>query len=226
MSVDPGIAVKTLWSNATVMWSEREIVARECLIANIFQIVSETWSEINPAIRFARVETPVLTPQKALAGHVGTGFPMLAAGARGLLRPETTAGCVAAFEAMFPMESQRRKRLPFCVWQAGKSFRDESNPETMRASKLRLVEFWQLEFELFAAADTKADYIGPAVDALVRAYGGESVRADELPHYSRRTVDWEIGGLEVAGCSERTDWPGGIIHEVSIGLDRLLAVRS
>lgn len=33
-----------------------------------------------------------------------------------------------------------------------------------------------------------------------------------------------IGDLEVAGCSERTDWPEGVIYEISIGIDRLLAM--
>jgi len=32
-------------------------------------------------------------------------------------------------------------------------------------------------------------------------------------------------GLEVAGCSERTDWPEGVVFEVAIGLDRLVALK-
>lgn len=217
--------MQTLYSNATVWWDEREIAERDALIALCFHTVSDAWTGMNPAVRFRRVETPILTPAEALAGHVACGFPMLDT-KRGTLRPETTGGCVAAFHAMFPMEGQRRKRLPFCVWQAGKSFRDEDRPETMRASRLRLVEFWQLEFELFASPDTKADYLSAALDALTARFGGEVVEADELPHYSRRTLDWEMGGLEVAGCSERTDWPEGVVYEVSIGLDRLLAKQN
>lgn len=212
-----------LFSNATVMWTEREILERESLVSLCRQIVSDVWTGMNPAVRFCRVETPTLTPASSLEGHLAAGFPMLDT-KRGVLRPETTAGCIAALHAMFPMANQRAKRMPFCVWQAGKSYREETNPESMRASKLRLVEFWQLEFELFAAADSKADYIGNAMNALVERFGGEVVAADELPHYSRRTLDWHIDGLEVAGCSERTDWPEGVIHEVSIGLDRIVAL--
>jgi len=49
--------------------------------------------------------------------------------------------------------------------------------------------------------------------------------AAELPHYSRRTVDWHMGDLEVAGCSLRTDFPGLEVTEIAIGLDRLVAMR-
>ncbi len=215
--------MKKMYSNATVMWTEREIVERESLIRQCVQTVSDVWTGMNRAVRFRRVETPILTPADALAGHVAEGFPMLET-KRGLMRPETTAGCISAFHSFFPMSNQRAKQMPYCVWQFGKSFRDEERPETMRASKLRLVEFHQLEFELFTDKGTKADYISRALSALIQRFGGEATEADELPHYSRRTVDWMMGPLEVAGCSERTDWPEGVIHEVSIGIDRLLAV--
>jgi glycyl-tRNA synthetase len=210
-----------MYSNATVMWGERELVERDALVSICVQTVIDSWTGINPAVSFCRVETPILTPGDALAGHVSGGFPMLDT-KRGLLRPETTAGCIAAFHDLFPQQTQRRKRMPFCVWQFGKSFRDEAKPETMRASKLRLVEFHQLEFELFASADSHADYIRAGLVALVDRFGGLAVDADELPHYSRRTLDWQMDGLEVAGCSERVDWPEGVIHEISIGIDRLL----
>jgi hypothetical protein len=213
--------MRQLFSNATVMWDEREIIEREALVRQCVAIVSDEWTGMNPAVRFRRVETPTLTPDSELAGHVAEGFPMLDT-KRGVLRPETTAGCIAAFHSIFPMANQRAKHLPYCVWQFGKSYRDEGRPDTMRASKLRLVEFHQLEFELFARVDTKADYVGRAVNRLVERFGGEAVIPDELPHYSRRTVDWEMDGLEVAGCSERTDWTEGVIFEVSIGIDRLV----
>jgi len=218
--------MKTLWSNATVWWSEREIEEREALIRLCRSIVGDVWGGMNRAVRFVRVETPVLTPAMAVRGHIETGFNLLALDDKTMLRPETTAGCVAAFEAMYPMESQRRKQMPLCVWQAGKSYRTEANADTMRATKLRLAEFWQLEFELFTSADTKSDYIGSALAALTARFGGQAEAAADLPHYSRRTVDWMIGDLEVAGCSERTDWPEGVIHEVSIGLDRLVALST
>lgn len=214
--------MQTLYSNATVMWNEREIEEREALIRQCYQIVREAWTGLNGAVQFQRVETPILTPAEYLKGHVEAGFPMLKC-ERGVLRPETTAGCIAAFHELFPNQPQRLKRLPYCVWQAGKSFREEDKPETMRASKLRLVEFYQLEFQLFTGATTKAAYLEAALTALVKRFGGEIIEAADLPHYSIKTLDWEMDGLELAGCSVRKDWPDGLLFEVSIGLDRLLA---
>lgn len=214
--------MRTMWSNATLMWDEQDLVERDALVLQLVGLVREAWTSLNPAVSFRRVETPILTPPDALRGHLDEGFPVIPAGDRGLLRPETTAGCVAALHAMLPQASQRRKALPLCVWQLGKSFRDEANAGTMRATHLRLTEFHQLEFELFAAEGTKADYVMEALKALTGRFGGEIVTPDDLPHYSRRTLDWEIGGVEVAGCSERTDWPEGTVHEVSIGIERLL----
>lgn len=225
--------MQTMFSNATVMWTEQEIVERDCLVRQCFQIVNRAWSDLNSAIRFRRVETPVITPPSELHGHIKAGFPLfqLTDGktidkqiVTRLLRPETTAGSIAAFHLLYPMEQQRRKAMPICIWQMGKSFRNEANPETMRASRLRLIEFYQLEFELFAAADSRAPYISVALESLLKRFGGKIVQSlpQSLPHYSRHTLDWEIDGVEVAGCSERVDWNEGIIYEVSIGLDRLV----
>lgn len=211
------------YSNAVVWWTEREIAEREALVQQCYHLIRETWFSMNSAVHGCRVETPVLTNISELQGHIDAGFPMLITD-RGVLRPETTAGCIAAFHSMFPMSAQRKKRMPFYVWQLGKSFRDEKNPATMRASRLRLIEFHQLEFELFCDPSTKADYLTAALSSLVNRFGGKIVTPSDLPHYSRRTLDWEINDIEVAGCSERTDWAEGIIYEISIGIDRLVAL--
>lgn len=118
------------------------------------------------------------------------------------------------------------KYLPICYWQAGKSFRTEAKADTMRASKLRLAEFWQIEFQLFCMKDTKADYLTAALEALTNRYGGvaQLVPDNELPHYSAFTIDWMMSELEVAGCSKRKDFEGLDVFEVAIGLDRLLAL--
>lgn len=215
--------MQNCFTNATVLWDEDEIILRESLVNRIPNMLKSVWYGMNPAIQVRRVETPILIPGEYIKGHIETGFDLIDT-KRGFLRPETTAGTIEAFHKMFPMEAQMRKRLPFCVWQVGKSFRDESKPDTMRASKLRLVEFHQMEFQLFVSEGTKADYIGAALKKLTETFGGEAIEAKDLPHYSRRTVDWEMDGLEVAGCSIRTDWEYGEIHEVAIGLDRLVAM--
>lgn len=123
--------MKQLYSNATVFFTEKEIIERECLINQLYQILKDTWCALNPAVKFQRVETPILTPGSHLIGHLTEEFPMLSC-ERGYLRPEIAGGCFAAFEALYPMEQQRKKLLPLCIWQAGKSFREEINPDTMQ----------------------------------------------------------------------------------------------
>lgn len=216
--------MKTIYSNATVMWTEREIEERDALVKQCYQLVREAWTGLNGAVQFQRVETPILTPADFLKGHIEAKFDLLQCD-RGYLRPETTAGTYEAFNLLYPNQQQRLKRLPYCVWQLGKSFRDEQKPETMRASKLRLVEFHQMEFQLFTGATTKAPYLDVALDALTTRFGGVGVEVPEkdLAHYAARAIDWEIDGLEVGGLHIRKDWTDGIVFEVALGIDRLVA---
>jgi len=218
--------MKPCFGNATVCWNEQEITRRESLIREIPVILLKAWSELNPAVRMERCETPILTPATTLASHIDANFDLIGpCGTRGYLRPETTAGTYEAFAMRFPDTSQLKKRLPFCMWQVGCSFRDEKHSDTMRASKLRLVQFYQMEFQLFTSHGTKAPYLETALSALTKLYGGGIVAADELPHYSEMTLDWNMMGLEVAGCSVRKDWQHGLVYEVAIGLDRLVALQ-
>ncbi len=214
--------MKTCFSNATVMWEENEILRRESLIREIPQLLFSEWNALNRAVRMVRVETPILTPAIKLQSHIDVGFELIET-TRGYLRPETTAGTFEAYNILNPVHSM--KNLPLCLWQVGPSFRDEKKSETMRATKLRLVQFYQMEFQLFCGHDTKAPYIEKALEKLTNVYGGEIVEADELPHYSEKTLDWMMNGLEVAGCSIRKDWPHGMVFEVAIGLDRLVALQ-
>lgn len=209
--------MKQCFSNATVMWNEREINRRESLVREIPSLLLETWRRLNPAVQMERVETPILTPAEHLSSHIEANFELISTQKRGYLRPETTAGTYAAFELLSPL------KLPYCLWQVGCSFRDEAKPDTMRASKLRLVQFYQMEFQLFASAGSKAPYLESALDSLVGNYGGEYTSAEDLPHYSEKTLDWNMDGLEIAGCSVRKDWQGGMVFEIAIGLDRLVA---
>ncbi len=221
--------MKTLFSNASVMWDESEILHRENLVRVIPHLLLSTWQNLNAAVSMQRIETPILTPATNLQSHIDVGFDLLGPvgkeGSRGYLRPETTAGTFAALDVMYPQVDNRMKRCPVCLWQVGLSFRDEEKGETMRASKLRLVQFYQMEFQLFLRPGSKADYLGAAAEALVARFGGSVAPADELPHYSERTLDWHISDLEVAGCSLRKDWVHGDVVEIAIGLDRLVALQ-
>lgn len=217
--------MKPCYSNATVMWTEAEIIRRENLIREIPVVLFNAWQELNPAVRMARVETPILTPAPKLQSHIDCGFELIGpCGDRGYLRPETTAGTYEACALLYPEAAVLRKRLPLCLWQVGCSFRDEKKSEAMRATKLRLVQFYQMEFQLFASHGSKAPYLETALNALVAHYGGDVRTADTLPHYSEKTLDWFIGDLEVAGCSVRKDWEHGMVFEVAVGLDRLVAL--
>lgn len=217
--------MKTCYSNATVLWNEQEILRRESLVREIPSLLHNVWRELNPAVQMERTETPILTPPEHLLGHINSNFNLIKTENRGILRPETTSGTFEAMKLKFSQNDQMKKRLPFCMWQVGLSFRDEVTSETMRASKLRLVQFYQMEFQLLASYGSKAPYLETAISELVRVYGGYSMYADDLPHYSDKTIDWMIDGLEVAGCSVRHDWEHGIVFEVAIGLDRLVAMQ-
>lgn len=212
--------MENCFTNATVSWNETEIIKRESLIREIPQLIYTQWHSLNRMVSMERIETPILTPASRLKSHIEEKFELINCGKRGYLRPETTAG---TFEVMNGRVLTKNS-LPHCLWQVGLSFRDEQNPDTMRASKLRLVQFYQMEFQLFCGNGTKANYLESALDKLTEVYGGYYKEADELPHYSEKTLDWYIDDLEVAGCSIRKDWNGGMVFEVAIGLDRLVAM--
>ena len=210
--------------NATIMWNEQEIEERESLVRIIPSIIKSAWTNLNSAVKMARVEMPCICNTSDFSSHISEGFPvmLLHNPPHTMLRPETTASTIAALKIMYPNPNQIAKQLPLCLWQVGKSFRNEENSGTMRSTKLRLREFYQIEFQLFAQDGTKADYIGFAIDALCKRFGGEKILVGDPPHYSESTIDWDLDNIEVASCSVRKDWDGGMLFEVSIGLDRLV----
>jgi hypothetical protein len=220
--------MEQIFTNATVSWNEFEITRREALIREIPALLIDTWRQLNPAVKMERCESPMLVPASKLQSHIETGFDLLKVQSeRDLyLRPETTVGTYEVFNARFPDLGQMKKYLPFCMWQVGCSFRDEKKADTMRASQLRLIQFYQMEFQLFTSHGTKAPYLQAALERLTKVYGGTTVTATELPHYSDLTMDWMMNDLEVAGCSVRKDWPHGVVFEVAIGLDRLVAMQT
>lgn len=220
--------MKAIFTNATVQWTEREIEFRENLMRDIVALLKETWQGMNRAVHFRRCEAPILTPACHLRSHIAEGFELVQtnlehAGEPIFLRPETTKGTFEVMADMYPQDKQLQKKLPICLWQYGKSFRNEGKGETMRASNLRLREFYQLEFQLFASKGTGAPYLEAALGALQNQYGGgyEKPAPNDLPHYSNKTIDWVMDGVEVAGCSVRKDWEPGMVFEVAIGMDRL-----
>ena len=133
------------------------------------------------------------------------------------LRPETAQGIFMNFKHI--LDSQAKK-LPFGIAQIGKAFRNEITP---RNFIFRVREFEQMELEFFVkpGEDEKwHDYWiesryqwwldqGLSPDRLTRC----DQAADELAHYSKRTVDllykYPHGEDELEGIANRTDYDLG-----------------
>src|SRR6056297_464923 len=130
------------------------------------------------------------------------------------LRPETAQGIFVNFKNVVDTMAPK---IPFGIAQIGKAFRNEIAP---REWLFRVREFEQMEIEYFVKEEEweehfeklRADiqawhrHIGLSDDNL-REY---EVPADDLAHYSQRTIDVEYnfpgkGFDELAGFAYRTD---------------------
>jgi glycyl-tRNA synthetase len=131
------------------------------------------------------------------------------------LRPETAQG---QFVDFVHIQATSRKKIPFGIAQNGKSFRNEITPGNFI---FRMREFEQMEMEFFVEPGTDEEWHQYWIDERFRWYVGLGIReenlrlrehdADELSHYSKRTVDVEYrypftdwGELE--GIANRTDF--------------------
>jgi glycyl-tRNA synthetase len=131
------------------------------------------------------------------------------------LRPETAQGMIVDFPHV---QTVSRKKLPFGIAQIGKSFRNEITPGNLI---FRMREFEQMELEFFVEPGTDDTWHEYWIAERLRWYTDLGIRpenlrlreheADELSHYSKRTVDIEYrfpftdwGELE--GIANRTDY--------------------
>ena len=131
------------------------------------------------------------------------------------LRPETAQGMFVDFATI---QQASRKKVPFGIAQIGKSFRNEITPGNFI---YRMREFEQMELEFFVKPGTDEEWHEYWIAERMRWYtdlgmNAEHLRlrehdADELSHYSKRTVDVEYrfpftdwGELE--GIANRTDF--------------------
>lgn len=217
-------------------WTEHEIETREWFILQNLRAVQEALWGINKAWFFLRTEGPLLTPYSHINPAYGPDDVWWTQGhisdEKAVLRPETTA-------SSYLYAKDRMKngfRAPLCVWQAGKSFRRETN-DGASASKLRFFEFWQQEFQcIYHSEKTKADY-RPMIEAVVKSAIENATRencrvvpSDRLPQYSEMTNDIEAfyngRWTEMASISTRLDFDADHkVLEVAIGLDRLVCTR-
>lgn len=215
-------------------WNENEIELREAFTSRVIFVVRSSLLSMNSAWNFARMEGPCLSPRDKineaygdsdvfLTNHLAGGLPLC-------LRAETTASSYA-------YARRHMKKPPFCVYQAGKSFRREMN-DGASASKMRFNEFWQLEFQCIYADSTMADYrsvLIPKVAAEIKRFTQRETRfveSDRLPVYSLSTIDIEAQEnpefwREMASCSIRNDYAGGMkVCEIAIGLDRVATLAA
>src|SRR5213082_4068386 len=131
------------------------------------------------------------------------------------LRPETAQGIFINFKNVLQTS---RKKIPFGIGQIGKSFRNEITPGNFI---FRMREFEQMEMEFFVKPGTDEEWHDYWIQERLRWFTDLGVRpdnlrsrdhdADELSHYSKRTVDIEYrfpftdwGELE--GIANRTDF--------------------
>ncbi len=143
------------------------------------------------------------------------------------LRPETAQGMFVDFATV---QASSRKKLPFGIAQIGKSFRNEITPGNFI---FRMREFEQMELEFFVEPGTDEEWHEYWIQERLAWYSDLGINkehlrvreheADELSHYSKRTVDIEYrfpftdwGELE--GIANRTDFDLKQ-HERSSGQD-------
>jgi glycyl-tRNA synthetase len=138
------------------------------------------------------------------------------------LRPETAQGIFINF---LNVQTTMRRKIPFGIAQVGKSFRNEITPGNFI---LRTREFEQMEMEYFVKPDAEhSKLVDEWVELYLEWFKGlgidganlklHEVPAEELAHYSKRTVDimyryfperpeaerqWE----ELMGIAYRTDF--------------------
>jgi len=131
------------------------------------------------------------------------------------LRPETAQAMFVDFEIV---QSTSRKKIPFGVAQIGKSFRNEITPGNFI---YRTREFEQMEMEFFVEPGTDDHWHEYWIEQRMSWYTDLGVKpehlrlreheADELSHYSKRTVDIEYAFPftdwgELEGIANRTDY--------------------
>ncbi len=130
------------------------------------------------------------------------------------LRPETAQGIFVNFQNV---RTVTRKRLPFGIAQAGKSFRNEITPSNFF---FRAREFEQMECEYFVPPAQAPDAYRAWIQERYNWYLGLGIKPenlrlrahepDELAHYAAAATDVEYlypwGWGELEGIANRTDF--------------------
>jgi len=238
-------------SNGLVHWTSREINMRERMQSQFAFDIYEFLKNSNPAWTMDRTEGPIMIPRSFInknyinddlwvfQKHVDSEIELVA-------RPETTPSTYVWM--VNQIHGHNKIKLPWCVWQSGKSFRNEQNQVT---KNMRLKEFWQQEFQCAYSADTFNDYHSLCLEPIRKMIASNIglptriIESDRLPSYSQITMDIEVDTgdrwMEVCSVSRRTDFPikyqyetkkrelkeiDILILEIAIGLDRCVYAKT
>lgn len=207
--------------NGLVWWSEEEVQTRRMVFDYFVRNIKNALLEINPAWRFFECETPVLMPIANVSESYNKSDYFQVFNSDLALRPETTFGSYEVAKHIL----EQKNRLPICVYQQGKSFRNEQDKAL---SNMRLKEFWQLEFQCLYSIKTANSYNDAMMPELKKIFDRligccDIIPSDRLPSYSILTTDIEYNGMELASVSLRKDYSEDVrVLEIAIGLDRLV----
>jgi glycyl-tRNA synthetase len=237
--------------NGLVHWTGTEIAGRERFQQKFAEDVFSWLRGQNSAWRFDRVEAPIMIPRSMINPNYTNddlwvfhrhdeNEPELVA------RPETTPSTYAWM--VDQLQGHNGVKLPWCVWQVGKSFRAEQDQVL---KNMRLKEFYQMEFQCAYSADTANDYHSGCLEPVRKILGSavglptRIVESDRLPSYSLTTMDIEVDTgerwMEICSISKRTDFPiknryqtknkewketDILVLEIAIGMDRCINART
>jgi glycyl-tRNA synthetase len=143
--------------------------------------------------------------------HLG---PIEESGTKVFLRPETAQNIFVNYKNI---TQTTRVKVPFGIAQIGKAFRNEITPGNFI---FRVLELEQMEIEYFIKADEWEESFEHWKNEMAAFYHWVGLKddrlrirehdADELSHYSKRTVDYEyefpFGWKELSGLAYRTDF--------------------
>lgn len=208
--------------NGLIHWEERHIELREYFVKMIKQELEGLLLLQNSSFVFKRVDAPILMTFDKL-NHEYNDDAFLT-NDNLCLRPETTSGSYDY--AKYLLSNHLGYKLPLVIWQHGKSFRREQDHPT---KKMRLKEFYQLEFQIIYSIGTKNDYFAKVCslihEVLSRTIGACVIEdSDRLPAYSEKTKDIILicNEMELCSISKRKDFVDAEVVEIAIGTDRLL----
>jgi glycyl-tRNA synthetase len=210
------------FKNGFLFYDEAWINKRERVEQAIKEELFLALQKMNSAFKFFKIEAPLITPYELINNSYSKedlwSFSEFA------MRPETTMGSFTAAREILSSYNELKVRLPIVVYQHGKSFRKEQDQPS---SKVKLKEFYQLEFQILYSPDTKNDYSKNVISALQKIISLECgkkcsiEKSDRLPKYSLETTDIMCEELEICSISKRQDFDLGMCLEVAVGTDRI-----